>query len=247
MSGMRRWLTRQLLPLFIVAACPIVAAAQIPDSLEIMSAEIVADGCAEEALSPIALGGQPALPAGLKVLVGPSVGAKRLFGVIPNYRSDELQETYKPISSREKYHIARQDSFDWPNYLLLAGYAAQSQVASGGFSKNGGMGGFAKFYARSVGDQIIGSYLTEAIMPSLLHEDPRFFRMGRGSFWRRSYWATSRIVIAQKDDGSFRFNISEVLGNAAVVAATSVYYPQSQSASEGFERFSMALGNDMIS
>ena len=42
------------------------------------------------------------------------------------------------------------------------------------------MTGFAKFYARSVGDQIIGSYLTEAILPSLLHEDPRFFL---AEFW----------------------------------------------------------------
>ena len=173
---------------------------------------------------------------------------KRLFGVIPNYRADQFQAQYTPISTRQKYAIARSDSFDWPNYFLLAGYALQSQIASGGgFSHNGGLTGFGKYYGRSVGDQIIGSYVTEAILPALLHEDPRFFRLGKGPIWYRAYNAASRIVIVQKDDGSTGFAIAEVAGNAGVVALTTAYYPESRSASEAMERFGMALGNDMIS
>jgi hypothetical protein len=173
--------------------------------------------------------------------------SKRLFGVIPNYRADQFQADYKPISTAQKFAIAHSDSFDWPNYFLLVGYALQSQVASGGFTHNGGLQGFAKFYSRSVGDQIIGSYVTEAIMPSLLHEDPRFFRLGTGPLWYRAFNAASRILITRKDNGANGFNISEIAGNAAVTAVTTVYYPDSRSASEGIERFSMALGNDMIS
>jgi hypothetical protein len=124
--------------------------------------------------------------------------SKRLFGVIPNYRADQYQADYKPITTREKFAIARSDSFDWPNYLLLAGYAVQSQFASGGFSHNGGLNGFGRYYSRSVGDQIIGSYVTEAILPSLLDEDPRFFRLGGGSVWNRAYNAASRILVTKK-------------------------------------------------
>jgi hypothetical protein len=172
---------------------------------------------------------------------------KRLFGVIPNYRAEQFKADYQPLTTREKFAIAHSDSFDVPNYFLLVGYAVQSQIASGGFSHNGGLAGFAQSYSRSVGDQIIGSYVTEAIMPSLLHEDPRFFRLGTGTVWYRARNAASRIFVTRKDDGRNAFNISEVAGNAGVVALTTVYYADSRTASESFERFSMALGNDMVS
>ncbi len=173
--------------------------------------------------------------------------SKRLFGIIPNYRADQVSDIYKPLTTAEKYRIARSDSFDWPNYFLLAGFALQSQVAAGGFSHNGGFTGFTQYYARAFGDQIIGSYVTEAILPSLLHEDPRYFRLGAGSFWRRLYYASSRLLVTRDDSGRSRFNVSEIAGNAAVVAITSSYYPDSRSPSEAAERFGMALGNDAIS
>ena len=173
--------------------------------------------------------------------------SKRLFGIIPNYRADQAQDTYKPLTRAEKYRIARSDSFDWPNYFLLAGFALQSQVAAGGFSHNGGFTGFTQYYARAFGDQIIGSYVTEAILPSLLHEDPRFFRLGSGTFWHRTYYAASRVLVTRGDSGKARFYVSEIAGNAAVVAITSSYFPDSRSPSEAAERFGMALGNDAIS
>lgn len=188
----------------------------------------------------------PIAPAGWPVSTLPPVD-KRLFGVIPNYRADAFQANYKPITWQQKFAIARSDSFDWPNYILLAGYAVQAQVAAGGFKHAGGMASFGEFYGRSVGDQIIGSYLTEAVMPSWLHEDPRFFRLGVGTIWYRAYYAASRIWITRKDDGRLGFNISEIAGNAGVTVLTGVYYPNSNTAGEAAERYGMALGNDAIS
>ena len=143
--------------------------------------------------------------------------------------------------------MAFEDSFDWPNFFLLAGYAAQSQVAAGGFHHNGGLPGFGEYYARGFSDQIIGSYVTDAILPSLLHEDPRYFRLGTGTFWRRTYYAASRIFVTRMDNGKSRFNITEIAGNIGIDAITTWYYPDSQSASKGLERFGMQLGNDAIS
>lgn len=180
-------------------------------------------------------------------LPSPEPVSTRLFGVIPNYRASEMLETYKPLTTREKYHMAFQDSFDWPNFFLLAGYAAQSQVAAGGFHHNGGMAGFGEYYARGFGDQIIGSYVTDAIIPSLLHEDPRYFRLGNGTLLRRTYYAASRIFVTRRDNGKSSFNITEIAGNIGVDAITTWYYPDSQSASKGLERFGMQLGNDAIS
>ncbi len=177
----------------------------------------------------------------------PEPVSTRLFGVIPNYRASDMLETYKPLTTAEKYHMAFQDSFDWPNFFLLAGYAAQSQVAAGGFHHNGGLQGFGEYYARGFSDQIIGSYVTDAIMPTLLHEDPRYFRMGTGSFGRRIYYAASRIFVTRLDNGKSRFNITEIAGNMGIDAITTWYYPESQTAAKGAERFGMQLGNDAIS
>jgi hypothetical protein len=181
------------------------------------------------------------------LLPPPEPVAKRLFGVIPNYRADQIQGVYQPITTREKYQIARNDSFDWPNYFLLAGFALQSQVAAGGFDHNGGVEGFGKFYARALGDQVIGSYVTEAILPSLLHEDPRYFRLGTGTFFHRASYAATRVFVTRLDNGKSRLYISELAGNAGVVAITTLYYPQSRSAALGAERYAMNIGNDAMS
>ncbi len=201
--------------------------------------EVTTEAC-RDSLEPILEVPRRPVATGLSI-------PKRLFGVIPNYRADQIRSTYTPLTRKQKFAIAHSDSFDWPNYFLLAGYAVQAQMAEKGFGQNGGIGGFGKYYARAVGDQIIGSYLTEAILPAWLHEDPRFFRKGEGPVWRRAYYAASRIFIAQKDDGGKRFNVSELAGNAAVVALTSAYYPDSRAVPEAAERFAMQLGNDVVS
>jgi hypothetical protein len=188
-----------------------------------------------------------AIPIAAIALPQPEAVDKRLFGVIPNYRADELQPVYHPLTTAQKYHIARQDSFDWPNYFLLAGFAAQSQLAAGGFEKNGGMEGFGKYYARALGDQIIGSYVTEAILPSLLHEDPRYFRLGTGTFLHRSSYAVTRVFVTRLDNGKSRIYLSELAGNAGVIAITSLYYPESQSAAAGAVRYGLNIGNDAVS
>ncbi len=186
-------------------------------------------------------------PTGITILRPPPHSPKRLFGFIPNYRADQMQATYEPLTTREKFDIARKDSFDWPNYFIMAGYAFQSQIAAKGFNDNGGIKGFGGYYARAFGDNLIGAYVTEAMMPSLLHEDPRYFRLGKGSVWRRTFYAATRIVITKGDNGHNRLFVSELGGNAAVVAITTAYYPASRSAGEAFERYSQELGNDAIS
>ena len=98
-----------------------------------------------------------------------------------------------------------------------------------------------------MGDQVIGCYLTEAILHSLLHEDPRFLRLGGGTFLRRAYYAASRTLVTRLDNGRIGLNISELGGNAAVVAVTTTYYPNSRSASEAAERYVLLIGNDAIS
>lgn len=107
--------------------------------------------------------------------------------------------------------------------------------------------GFLGSYSRSIVDQIAGSYITEAILPSLLHEDPRFFRLGSGTFWRRTSNAVCAVVINRRDDGTKGFAYSEFFGNAGVVALSNIYYADDRSAQKSLERYGFSIGNDMVS
>jgi hypothetical protein len=172
---------------------------------------------------------------------------KRLFGVLPNYRADQETADYKPLKMWEKFKIAERDTFDWPNFPLMIGFAMQTQVAQNGFHGKAFGRSFAEYYARSFGDAFIGNFITEAVMPSLLHEDPRFFRSGTGSVWRRAFKAARQVVVTRSENGGRTFNFSEILGNSAVVAITSSYYPDSRRLLPGAERVGLAVGNDVIS
>lgn len=170
---------------------------------------------------------------------------KRLFGILPNYRAIDTQTTYSHPSVKEKFKIARQNSFDWPNYFINAGFAIQNQVAQNGFEGSGFGKTFAEYYARAWADGIIGNYTTQAILPSLLGEDPRYIRMGEGSGWARTWHAMSQVAITKGTNGKKRVNMSELGGNVIVVGVTQLYYPDThQGLSSAATRWGLSVGND---
>ena len=87
-----------------------------------------------------------------------------------------------------------------------------------------GWAGYGRRVGTSYADQAIGNMMTEGIFPSILHEDPRYFRRGYGSFWSRTFYAATRVFVTKTDSGGTRFNFSEVLGNAAGTAISDAYY-----------------------
>jgi hypothetical protein len=59
----------------------------------------------------------------------------------------------------------------------------------------------------------------------MLHEDPRYYQMGQGTFTHRFSYGMSRLFVTRTDSGSKRFNYSESIGNAAAAAISNVYHP----------------------
>jgi hypothetical protein len=172
---------------------------------------------------------------------------KRIFGVLPNYRTAEKTAAYQPLTTHQKFTIAVKDSFDFPVYFVSAGFAGLYQLEDQNPSFGEGLKGYAHRYATSYGDQVIGNLMTEAIMPTLLHEDPRYFRKGEGSTWRRAGYAASRILVTRTDAGGSRFNSSEVVGNGITAALGNAYYRDDRGAAETFERLYTQLATDAFS
>jgi hypothetical protein len=171
----------------------------------------------------------------------------RIFGVVPNYRTVENpQIRMEPLSVKQKFKLAADDSFDPYAYVvagLFAGFAqAQNDPRSWGEES---WGPFIKRYAASFADQTIENFMTEAVVPSVLKQDPRYFRMGSGSFFKRTGYAVSRIWVTRTDTGGTTFNFSEIGGAGASSLISNLYYPpENRTLSKNLSRWGILVGED---
>jgi hypothetical protein len=215
---------------------------------------------AQQAADPAAVNPAPASPAGpapvtpanpkAEVPVPGQPGEvqdKRVFGVLPNYRTADGTLPFHPITTRQKFNIAVKDTFDYPSYLLAGAFAGISQLDDSNPSFGQGVKGYAKRYGASVADQDLGNFMTEAFMPTLLHQDPRYFRKVTGSFRSRLLYAATRVAVVKTDNGNWTFNASEFLGNGIVASLGNAYYPDSVGFSPTMQRMFTQIGTDALS
>lgn len=151
---------------------------------------------------------------------------KHIMGVVPNYATvNEPSPIYTPLSKAEKFKTAAHDTFDPFNWVLAGLYAGayQEQNEFGGFGQGGR--GYAKRYGAVFADGAVSTYLSEGVLPTLLHEDPRYFRLGEGTKWHRIGYAMTRVLVTRTDAGGERFNNSEIFGNLLAAGISNAYYP----------------------
>jgi hypothetical protein len=170
---------------------------------------------------------------------------KHIFGIIPNFRTSPTLAKYEPISPREKFRIAAQDSFDRGTFLLAAAFAGESQLSNSNRAFGQGVEGYAQYLGAQYGDFVIGNYMTEGIFPTILHQDPRYFRRGTGSRMSRLGYAMGQIFWTHHDSGRMEFNYSEVFGNSAAVAISNIYYKDQRSAHDAVLSLTTQLAVDM--
>jgi hypothetical protein len=173
--------------------------------------------------------------------------SKRIFGIIPNNRTSPSLKDYKPLSTKQKFEIARQDSFDRGTVILAAAFAGDAQLTNANRSFGQGTLGYARYFGASYGDFVIGNYMSEAIFPTLLHQDPRYFRRGVGSAWTRLGYSMGQIFWTHTDSDRTQFNYSEILGNSTAVAISNAYYQDNRSATNSAAKLGMQIGVDMAS
>ena len=170
--------------------------------------------------------------------------SKRIFGIIPNYRTSPSLAEYKPLTVRQKFTIAQQDALDRGTFVLGAAFAAESQLTRSDPSFGDGVPAYGRYFATSYADFAIGDYMTEAIFPALLHQDPRYFRHGTGSGLSRLGYSVGQIFWTHKDSGGSQFNYSEIIGNSTAVAISNSYYQDSRTASDAAVKLASQLGVD---
>jgi hypothetical protein len=175
----------------------------------------------------------------------PQPESKRIFGIIPNYRTSPSLQNYEPLTSGQKFKLASQDSFDRGTVALAALFAGEGQLTNSNPSFGQGAAGFGRYFGTAFGDFVIGDYMTESVFPTLLHQDPRYFRRGTGSGWSRLGYAMEQIFWTHRDAGGTQFNYSEVIGNSTAVAISNAYYPDNRTAGDGVSKLGIQIGVDM--
>ena len=175
----------------------------------------------------------PTLVTEVKVAVDPVAVAteevkeqehQRVLGFIPNfyvtYRPDAA-----PLTTKLKFHLAWKSSTDAVTILGTA-FLAGLQQAGDQYSEFGqGAHGYGKRFGAAYGDVVASTFLSGAVFPSLLKQDPRYFYNGEGSTSSRIWRAVSNSVMCKGDNGRWQINYSNIGGTFAGAAISSTYYP----------------------
>jgi hypothetical protein len=151
---------------------------------------------------------------------------QRVAGVIPNFYST-YDWNAPPMGAKQKFHLSLRSIIDPVSFLTVAAIAGAEQYQNDFPDYGGGIEGYGKRYGAALANHVSANLLGKAVYPSIFHEDPRYFYKGRCSFRSRALYAMSAAVMTRTDDGRWRFNYSNVLGNFSAAAISNLYYPAS--------------------
>jgi hypothetical protein len=155
--------------------------------------------------APEARGGQSALSGGPSTpstqIPTPPQQTNRILGIIPNFRSVGADTRLPPQTAGEKLKVGLQDSFDYSSLILAGVQAGAAQAGNTYPAFRQGASGFGRYYWHAVADQADENLWVESILPIALHQDSRYYTLGRGSFIKRAGYALTRTVITRKDTG----------------------------------------------
>jgi hypothetical protein len=168
---------------------------------------------------------EPTSATGLPAVPEEGKQTSRILYIFPNFRSVSVNEKLPPQSPKEKLWQTTQDSFDYSSFIFVGALAGISQAENSVPEFHQGAAGYGRYYWHTLADQTDENYWVEFLFPVTLHQDSRYYTLGRGSLLKRASYAVTRIAITRKDDGGETFNFSEVIGAGASAGISNLYYP----------------------
>jgi len=173
---------------------------------------------------------------------------KRIFGVLPNFRSVTAGAQLPPQNVKEKFITATEDSFDYSSFILAAMVAGEADLAKDTPEFGGGGVGYGRYFWHSFADQTSENYLVEFIIPSIMHEDTRYYSLGKGGFAKRAGYSLSRAFITKTDAGKTTFNSSEIFGAGISAGISNLYYPgRERTVGNTIDKWGVSVGIDTAS
>jgi hypothetical protein len=147
-----------------------------------------------------------------------------------------------PLTRKQKYSIFWRRTFDPSLPVEAFMFAGGSQAIQYSPRYGKGPAAFAERFGSYAGSIASSSFFTDAFLPSLFHQDPRYFRKGRGTFKSRLVYALESEFITRTDSGLPAFNTSGLLGFGMSTALTDAWYPRkSVTFSSTMQRYAIKL------
>jgi hypothetical protein len=153
---------------------------------------------------------------------------KRILYVVPNFRAVSADQHLPPQSVKEKFKTAMLDSLDYSSFIFVGAQAGVAQATKSYPEFGQGAKGYGRYYWHTLADAINENTWVEFIIPSVLHQDTRYYTLGKGPFGKRVGYAFTRVIITRTDSGHKDFNYSEVLGAGAFSGVANLYYPSGE-------------------
>ncbi len=150
----------------------------------------------------------------------------RLLYALPNYLTVENAKQLPPLTAGQKFKLVAEGNFDRAEFPFVASEALIGQGQNDEASFGQGVRGYAKRVAVDFGDTTVGNFMTGGVVPSLLHQDPRYYQLGTGGFFHRAAYALGRVFVIRGDSGHKEFNASEIIGNALAGGVSDLYHPK---------------------
>jgi len=173
---------------------------------------------------------------------------KHMFWVVPSFNVTN-QEKFEPLTPRGKFGEWLSGSYDPRGFGLYAFESATlERSGADGFCGYGkGWSGYGKCYGATELDANISSFSGDFLFPVILRQDPRYFRMGRGSLGKRLLYSISRVFVTHSDSGHWTFDSSALAGTCLGAAASNLYYPkQDRDFSDSVNRAGLDLVNTAL-
>jgi hypothetical protein len=149
---------------------------------------------------------------------------QRVLGLIPSFNVSNIPNAVA-MTPKQKFQLAFRSATDPVTFGIAAIDAGISQAENEYPGYGQGAQGYFKRWGASYADTFDGNMLGNALFPSLLHQDPRYFRKGSGKLGSRLWYAALTTLRCKGDNGHWQPNISNVLGNVAAGGIANLYYP----------------------
>jgi hypothetical protein len=134
-------------------------------------------------------------------------------------------DQWQPLTPKEKFHIFIVHTYS-PGTFSGAGIdAIRDKVQGDNREYERGPAGMGQHYGIELATGESDVFFERFLFPTLLKQDPRYFRNPDLPFLRRTLYSVSRVVITRSDSGRATFNASKVLGGAASQALSDLYIP----------------------
>lgn len=166
---------------------------------------------------------------------------------MPNYRAVSAGAIPPPPTPKQAFKIATQNSFDYSSFIFIGITSALAEWTDAHSQLGEGMAGFGRYYWRGFVDKTDGNYLVIFALPTIFHQDERYYALGQGGVAKRGLYAATRVFVTPNYKGHNSFNISELLGRGMAQAISVSYYPsQTRTASALAEKYGYAIGRDAL-